>query len=272
MRDGGQQSGGPGGPAGGGVQASGRSGRAWLGGRLAERPARAKGALLVLRCSAACCRQLSQDAKKSEGGLASFFSAADHPEVKEAAERAVLKVRSLAEAPDALEQIRAAKVCERRARVQQRRRGPALAQHSCGESLKWSLLWDQARLPRCLPLQELLRPLQLACDTKSPKLVGHALSTAQKMLANGAMSPEGTLAVVGLLAKVRSFGGQGGRRRCSTAPTDGRQRACAGRWQLVMAAAWVMCMHGLSCIKAPPPPRPARKPPPPHTPGGEERR
>lgn len=54
-------------------------------------------------------RQLSQDARKSEG-LASYFSSADHPEVKEAAERAVLKIRSLAEAPDAVEQIRNAKV------------------------------------------------------------------------------------------------------------------------------------------------------------------
>ena len=54
-------------------------------------------------------RQLSQDARKSEG-LASFFSSADHPEVKEAAERAVLKIRAVADAPDALEQLRAAKV------------------------------------------------------------------------------------------------------------------------------------------------------------------
>lgn len=58
-------------------------------------------------------RQLSQDARKSEG-LASFFSSADHPEVKEAAERAVLKIRSVADAPDVLEQLRGAKVRPRR--------------------------------------------------------------------------------------------------------------------------------------------------------------
>ena len=52
-------------------------------------------------------RQLSQDARKSEG-LASFFTSSDHPEVKEAAERAVLKIRSMADSPDALEQIKTA--------------------------------------------------------------------------------------------------------------------------------------------------------------------
>ena len=54
----------------------------------------------------------------------------------------------------------------------------------------------------CLPLQELLKPLQLACDTKSAKLVTHALSTAQKLLANGALSPEGAAAVGAMLSKV----------------------------------------------------------------------
>ena len=54
-------------------------------------------------------RQLSQDARKGEG-ITSWLSSSDYPEVKEAAERAVLKVRSFADSPDALEQIRHSKV------------------------------------------------------------------------------------------------------------------------------------------------------------------
>lgn len=54
-------------------------------------------------------RQLAQDSRKSEG-FASFFSNADsQPEVKEAAERAVMKVRTLTDQPNALDQIRASK-------------------------------------------------------------------------------------------------------------------------------------------------------------------
>lgn len=55
-------------------------------------------------------RQLSHDARKTEG-FASFFGNADNqPEVKEAAERAVMKIRSLVDNPNALEQIRNSKV------------------------------------------------------------------------------------------------------------------------------------------------------------------
>ena len=55
-------------------------------------------------------RQLAQDARKSEGVLGFFASSSDAPEVKEAAERAVLKVRSFSDHPVPLEQIRACKV------------------------------------------------------------------------------------------------------------------------------------------------------------------
>ena len=54
-------------------------------------------------------RQLSHDARKSEG-FASFFNNSDNqPEVKEAAERAVMKIRALAEHPNALDQIKNSK-------------------------------------------------------------------------------------------------------------------------------------------------------------------
>ena len=56
-------------------------------------------------------RQLAHDARKSEG-FASFFSNADNqPEVKEAAERAVMKLRGWADHSTALLQIRNSKVC-----------------------------------------------------------------------------------------------------------------------------------------------------------------
>ena len=54
-------------------------------------------------------RQLSHDARKTEG-FASFFSNSDsQPDVKEAAERAVMKIRALADHPNALDQIRSSK-------------------------------------------------------------------------------------------------------------------------------------------------------------------
>lgn len=56
-------------------------------------------------------RQLAHDARRSEG-FASFFSNADNqPDVKEAADRAVMKVRSLADHHDMLNQIKSCKVC-----------------------------------------------------------------------------------------------------------------------------------------------------------------
>ena len=55
-------------------------------------------------------RQLAHDARKSEG-FASFFGSTDNqPEVKEAADRAVMKVRSWADNPAALDYIRTSKV------------------------------------------------------------------------------------------------------------------------------------------------------------------
>jgi hypothetical protein len=43
-------------------------------------------------------RNLSAEARKSEPGLVGYFGGIQHPEVKEAAERALLKLRSLDQA------------------------------------------------------------------------------------------------------------------------------------------------------------------------------
>jgi len=51
-------------------------------------------------------RNLAQDARKADG-IAGFFTSAPNPEVKEAAERAVLKVRSFTEHEDPVGQVRA---------------------------------------------------------------------------------------------------------------------------------------------------------------------
>ena len=51
-------------------------------------------------------RQLAQEARSKEG-LAGFFSSAtDQQAVKDAAERVILKVRSYADTPDALDQVK----------------------------------------------------------------------------------------------------------------------------------------------------------------------
>ncbi|RMZ53764.1 hypothetical protein APUTEX25_003903, partial [Auxenochlorella protothecoides] len=99
-------------------------------------------------------RQLSTEARKTEG-FAGLFTSTDHPEIKEAAEKALLRIRSLADVPDA-----------------------------------------NTQLAQC---KELFRPLQLAADTRSPRLAGQALATAQKLLANSAASAEGAEAVLGML-------------------------------------------------------------------------
>lgn len=54
-------------------------------------------------------RQISQDARKAEG-FVGLFSSSDHPEIKEAAERAVLRIRGFGEGPTAVDQIRGSKV------------------------------------------------------------------------------------------------------------------------------------------------------------------
>ena len=53
--------------------------------------------------------------------------------------------------------------------------------------------------------QELLKPLQLACDTKSARLVSQSLATVQKMVSNDALSPSGAESVITMLTKVEKM-------------------------------------------------------------------
>lgn len=48
--------------------------------------------------------------------------------------------------------------------------------------------------------QDLFLPLKLATDTRSPRLAAHALTTAQRLVANGAASAEDGEALAGMLA------------------------------------------------------------------------
>lgn len=77
-------------------------------------------------------RQLSHDARKAEG-FAGFFGSSDNqPEVKEAAERAVMKVRALADHPgDALNQIRSSKARERQLCLPSADAGPICVPSHC---------------------------------------------------------------------------------------------------------------------------------------------
>lgn len=59
-------------------------------------------------------RLLSQESRKSDslaGQLAGWLSNSEHPEVKEAAERAVLKLRAFSRQPDCIEAIQSSTVC-----------------------------------------------------------------------------------------------------------------------------------------------------------------
>lgn len=131
-------------------------------------------------------RQLSSDARRSEG-FVGLFASTDHPEIKDAAERAVLRLRSLSHGPNAKEQLAAnCKVIWLAA---------AGAMWKLWTTLGFVLLSDGNYVLRTLwntcvcCYQDLFRPLELASATKAPKLVGQALLIAQKLLANGVANP-----------------------------------------------------------------------------------
>ena len=52
----------------------------------------------------------------------------------------------------------------------------------------------------------MLKPLTLACETKSVRLQSGALSAAHKLAANGALSPEGAAAAVAMLGRTERSG------------------------------------------------------------------
>lgn len=59
------------------------------------------------------------------------------------------------------------------------------------------------------PEQEILKPLQLACDTKSARLISQALSTVQKLVSNEALSPSSAGDVISMLVKVEKVNDEG---------------------------------------------------------------
>ncbi|KDD72460.1 hypothetical protein H632_c3315p0, partial [Helicosporidium sp. ATCC 50920] len=127
-------------------------------------------------------RQISQDARRSDG-FSGLFSSHDYPEIKEAAERAVLRVRGIGDQPGALDQIRSAKVGE-------------------GEGGEGGMMW------------ELLRPLTLCCESRSPRLAAQALSLATRLLSNDATSEAGAVQLVAALGSASSIPDEGVQLKC----------------------------------------------------------
>lgn len=58
-------------------------------------------------------------------------------------------------------------------------------------------------------MQDILKPIQLACDTKSARLINDSLSIVQKLLSNEALPPEGPDIVISLLARVEKISDEG---------------------------------------------------------------
>ena len=61
-------------------------------------------------------------------------------------------------------------------------------------------------------MQEILRPFLLVLECKTPRLVGQALASVQRLLANNAVSPQGRQAIMQVLQQVRQIFSAGARR------------------------------------------------------------
>lgn len=152
-------------------------------------------------------RLLSSEARRPDsfaGQLSGWLSGSEHPEVKEAAERAVLKLRSLSSKPDALEALRANKVLYLESLIRQIPRDCT----KCSVELATIQPAQSTRRVLNAPtisLQEILKPFLLACESKNSKLASISLVCMQKMLANNGVSGEGRDVIVEALVQVQSF-------------------------------------------------------------------
>ena len=178
-------------------------------------------------------RQLAQEARSKEGLAGFFSSAADQQAVKDAAERVILKVRGVGDAPDAAGQIKMHYQVGAGQRRGGSQRGGGAAGRGCGargccappllhpvccEVVSTLLLPPWPCLPRPAaaspiltspaapaappPAQEVLKPLQLSLDTKSDRLKSRALAITQNLIANAALPAEASEAVTAMLGRV----------------------------------------------------------------------
>lgn len=122
-------------------------------------------------------RLLSSEARRADGlasQLTGWLSGPEHPQIKEAAERAILRLRSFGAKEDGLEHLKTSKV---------------------------SLLQAISSLViRCIstehPLQDVLRPFVMGIESKSSKLVCLCLVSVQKLVAADAIGLDGLLVII----------------------------------------------------------------------------
>ena len=123
------------------------------------------------------------------GGLFGSSSASAHPELKEAVERAIIRVRSLA--PEDATGARVAGDEVRAVPSTPPPSSPNVSLSSRSPPRVTDLL-----PPRVHPPQEIFRPFLMACETSTASVAALGLSCVQKLAANDALSPTHVPSVV----------------------------------------------------------------------------
>lgn len=124
-------------------------------------------------------RVLSSEARRSDGlasQLTGWLSGPEHPQIKDAAERAILRLRSFGAREDGLEHLKNSKVT-RQLRVSDSTTGQAVQQAT-------------------YTVQDVLRPFVMGIESKSSKLVCLCLVSVQKLVAADAIGLDGLLGVI----------------------------------------------------------------------------
>ena len=137
-------------------------------------------------------RALGAEARRGEGMMGGLFgssSASAHPELKEAVERAIIRVRSLA--PEDATGARVAGDEVRAVPSTPPPSSPNVSLSSRSPPRVTDLL-----PPRVHPPQEIFRPFLMACETSTASVAALGLSCVQKLAANDALSPTHVPSVV----------------------------------------------------------------------------
>ena len=156
-------------------------------------------------------RQLSNESRKAEsltGQLTGWLSGPEHPQIKESAERAMLRLRTAAKSEGPGAALRTKKV---HGLAGSHAKAGARACCTVPGSLAWASCMTHPSVPwpccaeRGTPhAQEALKPFLAACGVKAPKLASIAVMTIQKMLANNLVAEEDMRAIVRALEQVWS--------------------------------------------------------------------
>jgi hypothetical protein len=151
--------------------------------------------------------------------ISGWLSHTDFGQIKESAERGALRLRSVAAEGKGLGGVRASKVwgCFMIAGIVgvqgrrlhsrgQRRVGSRRPQRANAAAECSSPNPPAFALPTCYAVpwaQEILHPFLLVCESRNPRLVGLALASIQKLLANDAVAQDGRVQILGALNHVR---------------------------------------------------------------------